>query len=167
YVRDEAETGLAVRDEIVNLVHRGQREQREQRVEAEVPEKLEVTEEPLAGIQHPRTGVEIVGSEERKGIQYYTMRDLRNGNVVKNVTQSSARRLWHYAISEFRELPEDLKGVKVSWRGDLGVLKEQKRGTRRRYDLIQKTAQGHRVYFGVTEDGIHGDWKALVEPEGG
>ena len=47
------------------------------------------------------------------------------------------------------------------------VLKEQKRGTRRRYDLIQKTAQGHRVYFGVTEDGIHGDWKALVEPEGG
>ena len=164
YVRDEAETGLAVRDEIVNLVHRGQRGQR---VEADVPEKLEVTEEPLAGIQHPRTGVEIVGSEERNGILYYTMRDLRNGNVVKNVTQSSARRLWHYAISEFRKLPEDLKGVKVSWRGDLGVLKEQKRGTRRRYDLIQKTAQGHRVYFGVTEDGIHGDWKALVEPEGG
>jgi hypothetical protein len=164
YVRDEAETGLAVRDEIVNLVHRGQRGRR---VEADVPEKLEVTEEPLTGIQHPRTGVEIVGSEERNGIQYYTMRDLRNGNVVKNVTQSSARRLWHYAISEFRKLPEDLKGVKVSWRGDLGVLKEQKRGTRRRYDLIQKTAQGHRVYFGVTEDGIHGDWKALVEPEGG
>ena len=161
YVRDEAETGLAVRDEIVNLVHRGRS------VIPEVPEKLEVTEEPLAGIQHPRTGVEIVGSEERNGIQYYTMRDLRNGNVVKNVTQSSARRLWHYAISEFRKLPEDLKGAKVSWRGDLGVLKEQKRGTRMRYDLIQKTVQGHRVYFGVTEDGIHGDWKALVEPEGG
>ena len=161
YVRDEAETGLAVRDEIVNLVHRVPR------VKPEVPEKLEVTEEPLAGIQHPRTGVEIVGSEERNGIQYYTMRDLRNGNVVKNVTQTSARRLWHYAISEFRKLPEDLKGAEVSWRGDLGVLKQQKRGTRMRYDLVQKTAQGHRVYFGVTEDGIHGDWKTLVEPEGG
>ncbi len=161
YVRGEAETGLAVRDEIVNLVHRGER------ATPVVPEKLDVTEEPLAGIQHPRTGVEIVGSEERKGIQYYTMRDLRNGNVVKNVTQSSARRLWLYAISELRKLPEDLKGVKASWKGDLGVLKEQKRGTRMRYDLIQKTAQGHRVYFGVTEDGIHGDWKALVEPERG
>ena len=161
YVRGEAETGLAVRDEIVNLVHRGER------ATPVVPEKLDVTEEPLAGIQHPRTGVEIVGSEERKGIQYYTMRDLRNGNVVKNVTQSSARRLWLYAISELRKVPEDLKGVKASWKGDLGVLKEQKRGTRMRYDLIQKTAQGHRVYFGVTEDGIHGDWKALVEPERG
>ena len=161
YVRDEAETGLAVRDEIVNLVHRGRR------VKTEVREKPEVIEEPLVGIQHPRTGVEIVGSEERNGIQYYTMRDLRNGNVVKNVTQSSARRLWHYAISEFRKLPDDLKRAKVTWRGDLGVLKEQKRGTRMRYDLIQKVAQGHRVYFGVTEDGIHGDWKALVESEGG
>lgn len=161
YVRDEAETGLAVRDEIVNLVHGGRL------VKAEVPEEPEAIEEHLTGIQHPRTGVEIVGSEERNGIQYYTMRDLRNGNVVKNVTQSSARRLWHYAISEFRKLPEDLKVAKVSWRGDLGVLKQQKRGTRMRYDLIQKTAQGHRVYFGVTEDGIHGDWKALVEPEGG
>ena len=161
YVRDEAETGPAVRDEIVNLVHRGQR------AKPEVAEKPEGMEDPLTGIQHPRTGVEIVGSEERNGIQYYTMRDLRNGNVVKNVTQSSARRLWHYAISEFRKLPDDMKSVKVSWKGDLGVLKQQKRGTRVRYDLIQKVAKGHRVYFGVTEDGIHGDWKALVEPEGG
>ena len=168
YVRDEAETGLAVRDEIVNLVHRGEREKAEvPREKPEVAEKVETTEEPLTGVPHPRTGVEIVGSEERNGIQYYTMRDLRNGNVVKNVTQSSARRLWHYAISEFRKLPEDIKGADVSWKGDLGVLKEQKRGTRRRYDLIQKTAQGTRVYFGVTDDGIDGEWKALVEPEGG
>jgi hypothetical protein len=165
YVRDEAETGLAVRDEIVNLVHRVGRVKTEIRDKPEVTP--EVTEEQPSGIQHPRTGVEIVGSEERNGIQYYTMRDLRNGNVVKNVTKTSARRLWHYAISEFSKLPTDLKGVKVSWRGDLGVLKQQKRGTRMRYDLIQKVAQGHRVYFGVTEDGIHGDWKTLVEPEGG
>lgn len=168
YVRDEAETGLAVRDEIVNLVHRGEREKAEVPGEKpEVAEKVETAEEPLTGVPHPRTGVEIVGSEERNGIQYYTMRDLRNGNVVKNVTQSSARRLWHYAISEFRKLPEDKKGADISWKGDLGVLKEQKRGTRRRYDLIQKTAQGTRVYFGVTDDGIDGEWKALVEPEGG
>jgi hypothetical protein len=168
YVRDEAETGLAVRDEIVNLVHRGERVKAKDPAEQpSVTEIAKAAEEPLPGVPHPRTGVEIVGSEERNGIQYYTMRDLRNGNVVKNVTQSSARRLWHYAISEFRKLPEDLTSADISWKGDLGVLKEKKRGTRMRYDLIQKTPQGPRVYFGVTDDGIDGEWKALVEPDGG
>ena len=31
----------------------------------------------------PGTGVEVLETEERDGIKYHVMRDLRNGNVVK------------------------------------------------------------------------------------
>lgn len=157
YVRDEAETGLAVRDEIVALVQRA----RQPAIKEEMA-KAEPHADGREGVPPPRTGVEIADVIEREGVAYYTMRDLRNGNMVKNVTQSSARRLWHYAISEYIKLPPDLSKAKIAWVGDLGVVSEQKRGKRARYDLAQRTADGIRVYFGVTEDGIHGDWKSLV-----
>jgi hypothetical protein len=50
----------------------------------------------------------------------------------------------------------------VQWSGDLGLLRIQKQGAQVRYDLVQRTPQGLRFYFGVTEDGIHGRWKMLV-----
>jgi hypothetical protein len=34
-----------------------------------------------------------------------------------------------------------------------------------RYDLVQRTADGLRVYYGVTEDGIHGEWRRVVGGE--
>ena len=163
YVRDEADTGLAVRDEIVQLVLGGKRQViGEVAIETEPIEPEKVVE---VGVPSPRTGVEVVGYEEREGIRYYTMRDLRNGNVVKNVTRSSARRLWHYAISQYTGLPKDLSKASISWQGDLGILREQQRGKKKRYDLAQKTHQGIQVFFGVTEDGVHGKWKRLVGSE--
>ena len=166
YVRDEAETGLAVRDEIVGLVLRGKRES------SPIPPHAEpIREQPRAAQPEPvdepatdtapRTGVEIVRVEEREGVPYYTMRDLRNGNEVKNVTRASARRLWHYAITQHSQLPADLSG-KVQWAGDLGLIGSHRQGKIVRYDLVQRTAKGLRYYFGVTDDGIHGRWKALV-----
>ncbi len=163
YVREEAETGLAIRDEIVLLVQRGSR-----LTSAAPAADVEVREEPHApevAFEAPRTGVEIVGVEERDGTRYYAMRDLRNGNLVKNVTRSSARRLWHYAISQHEQLPADLTKARLAWQGDVAILAEQKRGKVRRFDLAQRTPQGTRLYFGVTEDGIHGDWKRLVGGE--
>jgi hypothetical protein len=159
YVRSEGETGLAVRDEIVQLILRDKREP-DAEATAQVGE-LAAT----SGVTAPRTGVEIVRHEERNGVRYYTVRDLRNGNMVKNVTKSSARRLWHYAISEYSSLPEDLEKASISWKGDLGVIKESRRWGKVRHDLAQKTKDGIRVYFGVTEDGIHGEWKQLVGNE--
>ena len=167
YVRDEAETSLAVRDEIVGLVRRGHRDlhpptpQPEPVREQPRPVQPEPAEEPAAD-NPPRTGVEIVRVEERDGVPYYTMRDLRNGNEVKNVTRASARRLWHYAITQHSQLPPDLNHARVQWSGDLGLLGSQRQGKLVRYDLIQRTSKGFRVYFGVTDDGIHGRWKALV-----
>jgi hypothetical protein len=163
YVREEADTALAVRDEIVRLVLAGPHAA----VAAEgdlSSQEAEPTEE--RGVQPPRTGVEIAAVEERGGVRYYTMRDLRNGNVVKNVTQSSARRLWHYAISQYQTMPEDISKARISWRGDLGLVRVQRRGKQKRYDLAQRTSQGPRLYFGVTEDGIHSEWKELVGVEG-
>lgn len=164
YVREEADTGLAVRDEIVQLVRRGHRPPQEiPQPEVAPPVALEVEE---TGVQPPRTGVEVVAVDERDGVRYYTMRDLRNGNVVKNVTMSSARRLWHYAISQHAKLPEDLTKAPIAWQGDLGVLGKRSLGKRERLDLAEKTAGGIRLYFGVTDDGIHGEWKRLIPSEG-
>lgn len=169
YVRDEAETGLAVRDEIVSLVlrSRGARSEPQAKLEAErivapeAPPQTPVISE-RDGENPPRTGVEVVKVDERDGISYYTMRDLRNGNEVKNVTRVSARRLWHYAIIEFDQLPTDLSKAKIQWQGKYGLLGVQRQGKNVRYNLVERTSKGYRLYFGVTEDGIHGHWKELV-----
>jgi hypothetical protein len=169
YVRDEAETGLAVRDEIVSLVLRTSSvrpapqpkpESGKQVMAEEVAQNQIVAERD--GDSPPRTGVEVVKVEERDGISYYTMRDLRNGNEVKNVTRVSARRLWHYAITEFDQLPSDISKVKIQWQGKVGLLGVQRQGKNVRYNLVERTQKGYRLYFGVTEDGIHGRWKDLV-----
>ncbi|MBN2503115.1 MAG: putative DNA binding domain-containing protein [Anaerolineales bacterium] len=163
YIRTETETGLAVRDEIVELILRGQGEHALPVSEPPVHGRAEAMEkEPET---QPRTGVEIVEVEERDGVKYYTMRDLRNGNVVKNVTEKSARKLWHQAITRYGKLPADFSKARLHWQGNLGVLEVHKRGARVHYDLVQRTPQGYRYYFGVTEDGIHGAWKDLVGAE--
>ena len=160
YVRDESETNMAVRDEIVGLVIK--------RFKAAEPspaagEAEEAEPEPGNGrIAPPKTGVEIAFAEERKGNRYYSMKDLRNGNVVHNVTQQSARKLWQYAINQ--SLKHPVKPEDVQWQGDIGLLKRYKRAGKRRYDLVQRDPDGTlHVYYGVTDDGIHGPWRQVVE----
>ena len=212
FVRDEAETTLAVRDEIVALVHRGlgqpapapvpepahaparapaqRRGSRSAPAAAAAPAPAAAepaaAETPVAPLEGqpaaapaamgpepeaapggpagaPRTGVEIVASEERDGVCYHTMRDLRNGNVVRNVTRKSARRLWHYAISQHETHPLDPE--KIAWSGDLGLVTTHKHGGQTRYDLVQRVDGEVRTYYGVTADGIHGEWKRVVNLE--
>ncbi|HEX2978826.1 MAG TPA: RNA-binding domain-containing protein [Anaerolineaceae bacterium] len=171
YVRNETETGLAVRDEIVGLVLRGSKRHAPASVEppaAEIaePQIKEGNDQPSSQSSEgedisPRTGVEVLPPEERDGGHYFTMRDLRNGNVVKNVTRSSARRLWHYAIRRYQEIAANPEGNVVSWVGDYGMTRKYKQGKTTLYDLIQRTPQGNRYFFGVTDDGIHGPWKEV------
>jgi hypothetical protein len=164
YVRAESETSLAVRDEIVNLVMRGQTEIAEPPDKTQIKEPELDQESPVSEIMDdaPRTGVEVVTVEERGGTKYFTLRDLRNSNVVKNVTLKSARRLWHYALSQYNNLPENIDRVKVKWQDGYGLLSHDKQGRRDRYDFVRKTDKGYRYFFGVTEDGLHGPWKELV-----
>ncbi len=169
YLRTESETGMAVRDEIVEMVLRGQpdRHKEEPITQPEGAEKplpvppADVKAEPETEAA-PRTGVEIVTVEERQGVRYYTVRDLRNNNVVKNVTRKSARKLWHYAVTQYDKVSEDPQS-EVKWQGDLGLLNIQKIGNFSRYDLIQRDAKGnYRFYFGVTEDGIDDNWQRVI-----
>jgi len=199
YVREEAETSLAVRDEIVQLVLRGQGAAPRPPVEAAAepaPARLSLPEpvnppppppdsrrgrnlprppleppapvsaaaagDPLV-INPPRTGVEIVATDERDGVRYHTMRDLRNSSMVKGVTRASARKLWHYAISvkEAGELDPD----QVAWLGDIGLWRKSQKSGATRFDLVQRRGQEIRVFYGVTEDGLHSAWRRLIESE--
>ena len=185
YLREEAETSLAVRDEIVRLVLRGQPTQLErlahegaapasapvgagaERAPAQAaPAEMPAPEMAPAGpaepepLRPPRTGVEIVAAKDRDGIVYYTVRDLRNGSTVKNVTRASARKLWHYAITQ--KETEPLDPAAIVWHGDLGLWKKRRVLGAIRYDLVQRVDAELRVYYGVTDDGVHGEWKQVV-----
>jgi Putative DNA-binding domain len=184
YVRDEADTTLAVRDEIVNLVRQNSHP-REATALAEVPP---VTAEParrevmpslrlpdgepvplpvLAAttVTPPTAGVEIIADEQRGDEHYYTMRDLRNGNIVKNVTRTSARRLWHYAIKQ-RE-GNAVRPERVTWQGEIGLWQRYVKNGETRYDLVQRENGELHVYYGVTDSGMHGGWQAFLAPDEG
>jgi len=159
YVRQESETSRAMRDEIVQLVQRAiVVPSVAQKAAAAMPASVG-EEQPVV---HPRTGVEVVEMVERTGTKYYTLKDLRNNNVVRNVTRPSARRLWRYAITEYETRPVQVDQVK--WHGNIGLWKTYRRSGRKRYDLVQRDSDGKvHVYYGVTDDGIHGEWRHFVE----
>ncbi len=160
WVRQESESAIATRDEIVRLVLQTLAGNRVPVPMAEAEEPIE-TGSPLAD-EPPHTGVEVVESSERNGISYHTVRDLRNGSVVQNVTRFSARRLWRYAISEREAGGLDLNSV--DWRGDIGLWKVHKRGGQTRYNLVQRDPDGKlHIYYGVTEDGLHGAWRVFSD----
>lgn len=165
YVRDETDTNLAVRDEIVALVKRNLRAKGEFNEVAE--EAAQPTSQSSLPVQdglcsEPKTGVEIVLVENRKGVNYYSLRDLRNGDIVHNVTRKSARKLWQYALTEHETNAVDAK--KVDWYGNVGIWKKYKRAGQMRYDLVQRDAKNKLyVYYGVTEDGLHGPWQKMFD----
>jgi hypothetical protein len=172
YIRSEDETGLATRDEIVQLVRDALAVEFAATMPApvEVPVSAEQQTQVAApaialSVDPPRTGVEIVTSEVRKGTRYFSVRDLRNGRIVQNVTLKSARSLWQYAIEQAEKNPCDPKAI--GWVGDIGIWKTYKRSGKIRYDLVQRAGSQLFVYYGVTDDGIHGPWRKLVGGDGG
>jgi hypothetical protein len=173
YVRDETETNIAVRDEIVNLVNRIHPKTEtltQPTAEKIVTSQIEKPEQPVISTpssesEDPRTGVEVIEVVVRGGKSFYTMRDLRNGNIVKNVTQASARRLWHYAITKYGETASNLEKSDIQWRGNYGLIKQYTQGKTQHYDFILRLEDGFRYFFGVTPDGIHGNWKVFSTEE--
>ncbi len=205
YVRQETESSLAVRDEIVRLITRAyppvagtaapaqpesapqptaplampvapqvEYDRDEDEDEDELDEaprsegRAEASEAPARvadatgdGSDAPRTGVEITETEVRKGVRYHTMRDLRDGHEVHDVTHASARRLWRYAIALHEK--GTFQADKVTWTGAHGLWHKYLRSGRPHYDLAQRLPDGRiRVYYGVSEDGIHGPWRQVV-----
>lgn len=184
YVRNDAETDLAVRDEIVALVvesvgsestlanavaggrsqnGRGRRS-RGQQTQSNIAQASKNGSPPKASddpFYLPQMGVELVASESRNGTNYYVVRDLRNGRTVNNVTRRGARKLWNYAIAQAEDQPVD--DGKVQWKGNVGMVRADKRAGKVRYDLALKENGNIRVFYGVTEDGMEGLWAQFVE----
>lgn len=172
FVRDEDETSLAVRDEIVNLVHKSGGRTTTSKVVEAAPEPAPVQREtqptptprpaPSNGSpEAPRAGVEIVETQKRDGTLYHTLRDMRNGNLINNVTRSSARRLWHYAITQAETNPYNAAALK--WRGNLAIVNVRQKGDTALYDLALREGDQIRVFYGVSESGLGDAWVDLVE----
>ncbi|MBA4419711.1 MAG: transcriptional regulator [Anaerolinea sp.] len=171
YIRDEAETGLAVRDEIVSLVlRRGNpflQESTKPISSLDDHQQIQPRVQEVENHQDaaPRTGVEVLPLDIRNGVKYYSMRDLRNGNIVKNVTRSSARRLWHYAIDKYEELNAKPDAHPIEWSGDFGIITRSDQKKVSFYDLVMREGKDYRYFFGVTPNGIHSEWKKLTGME--
>jgi hypothetical protein len=182
FVRQESETVPAMRDEIIRLVEEGRPARApappiEAKPTAEAPAPaVTLPPAPAAGVAAPpkptislpvpapRTGVEVIDSEQQDNVWHHTVQDLRNGNIVHNVTRFSARHLWRYAITEREDNP--VQENQVTWQGDLGLWKTYKRAGVKRYNLVQRDSEGGlHVYYGVTEDGMHGPWAQFVQEQ--
>lgn len=184
YVRNDAETSLAVRDEIVALVLENNGFSASSAAVTAEPEPAQPSSSrrrrrgkgsdsgasSASGQDNsgetgdpfflPQVGVEIVGSETRNDTKYYIVRDLRNGRAVSNVTRKGARKLWNYAIAQMEDHPVDTG--KVQWKGDVGLVRSESRAGKVRYDLARRNGKDIRVFYGVTEDGMEGPWSEFV-----
>jgi hypothetical protein len=104
--------------------------------------------------------VEIGETKERDGVLYHSMRDMRNGSVARNITRKCPRRPWRYAIAQAEEHPVGAGWVKSHV--EIGLLRQWDFSGRARYDLVQVDNGKLRVYYGVTEEGLHGEWARLL-----
>jgi hypothetical protein len=207
YVRDESESSVAVRDEIIALVkevlseqgwrsrsagvepttsnekpgqqQRDRHQRRDQRPPGSntngSPKEVPASEEASAStaivksitaedaFYLPQIGVEIVEANERSGTKSYSIRDLRNGHVIHNVTRKGARKLWNYAIGQYEDKP--VRSEKIQWRGDVGMVTVESRAGKVRYDLARRENDHIRVFYGVTDEGMEGEWAAFVQEE--
>jgi hypothetical protein len=119
-------------------------------------------------LELPSSGVEIVGSQKRGGAWLYEVRDLR---TTVGVTRDRAQGLWAYAIGRYEDLRDgrvDLQS-QVRWRGNLGVWRAYRQGSRTKYDLVHRDANGviGHIFFGVSDWGLGSGWATLLgEREG-
>ena len=118
---------------------------------------------PVCDIPYPRTGVEIVASDVRDGVNYHAMHDLRNQKIIGNVTRDSARRLWRYAITQNESNPCDAGDVFWVEDGAMGYWKAYKpRGGDVRYNLVYRHDGHLHVFYGVTDEGMDDTWLGVV-----
>jgi histidinol phosphatase-like PHP family hydrolase len=171
YVRRNGKTSIASRDDIVEMVRASLAESAEHKEDqpkqsrpappssnGREPATPSTSEAPVPG-----TGVEITNSEQRDGETFYTVHDLRNDKVVPNVTRSSSRSLWRYAITQREDKTFDAS--KVEWHGQYGIVGRRKQGNVYRFDLAyRESGETHpRVFYGVTQRGLSDEWKAAIQ----
>ncbi|MCA9911542.1 MAG: ATP-binding protein, partial [Anaerolineae bacterium] len=144
--------------------HRRERPERTERPEPREPARDRPKPAPAVPADElPRMGVEVVAVESRGSINVYSLRDLRTSAVTRNVTRNSASKLWRYVITQQETNPIDLD--KVHWNGDFGLWRKYRRLADVRYDLVLKTADGARYFYGVPQSELKSGWKAFADVE--
>jgi Putative DNA-binding domain len=127
-------------------------------------ENSKASQQPLPETQvegAPKSGVEILAMEERDGVRYYTVRDLRNKSTVRNVTKKSARDLWLYAIMQHANDVYDVSTFE--WHNDRSILSRSQRAGKVRYDLALRDGAGKvHIFYGVADDATDNRWKELI-----
>jgi hypothetical protein len=170
YVRRNDKTAVATRDDIVEMVRSSlvdsedgpaSTTQEPSRKKSAVSSNGRKPDLPDDDIPRPNTGVEILETEERDGEKYYTVYDLRNEKVVANVTRSSSRSLWRYAITQCEDNTFDPK--KVEWKGRFGVISRRKQGNVYRFDLAYRENGTSHVFYGVTQKGLSSAWNEVIQ----
>ncbi|TVR75780.1 MAG: transcriptional regulator [Sphaerobacteraceae bacterium] len=116
---------------------------------------------PKDNVPRPGTGVELIETDKRDGETFYTVYDLRNEKVVPNVTRSSSRSLWRYAITQEEDTTFNPK--KVEWNGKFGVIGRRKQGNVHRFDLVYSENDKHHIFYGVTLKGLSKDWNQVIQ----
>ncbi|MEZ4564991.1 MAG: putative DNA binding domain-containing protein [Thermomicrobiales bacterium] len=131
---------------------------------AETPDGLTMYEEDAAPDPHaPTTGIEVLESFESDGVRYYTLRDLRYHKLIYNVTKDTERRMWRAAIQQREKGELDTEAVR--WQGDFGLWRSyRQRSGDRRYDLVYLGDGDPRIFYGVSESGMSGPWRAVLPP---
>ncbi|MYH61503.1 MAG: ATP-binding protein [Caldilineaceae bacterium SB0675_bin_29] len=188
YVRNDAETSMALRDEIVALVLESVG------LSSDLVDSGDADEAPSAAdpagsgradgarersprgsgglgkqgaansddpFYLPQDGVEIVDSETRGGTTYYVVRNMRNQRSVGNVTRKGARKLWNYAIAQYEDSP--VKAGQIRWKENVGYIRSGKRAGKKRFDLALREGSDLRIFYGVTSEGMEGAWAQFVD----
>ena len=191
FVRSDAETSLALRDEIVALVlesvglnadlvtgadsdaapSAGELEDggktnaakgtSSRRARGRSNQRSAVRKDPFF---LPQDGVEIVEHETRGDTAYYVVRNLRNQRSVGNVTRKGARKLWSYAITQYEDSP--VKSDQISWKENVGMVRSAERAGKVRFDLALREGSALRIFYGVTVEGMEGAWAQFVADGG-
>ncbi|RRR66823.1 MAG: AAA family ATPase [Candidatus Viridilinea halotolerans] len=156
FIRREGETVPADRGEIIQLCRRA---------------LAEGASSPLDNgqdIDLPRSGVQIVSAQKRGGVWLYEVRDLR---TTAGVTRDRAQGLWAYAISRHEDLRDGRIDVQsqVKWKGRLGLWRAYRQGSRTKYDLAHRDANGviDHIFFGVSDWGLSDAWATLLNERNG
>jgi hypothetical protein len=152
YVRRNDETVPANRGEMMQLCRRALAEGGSSPLDASNDMDL------------PRSGVEIVSEQQRGGVWFYEVRDLR---TTAGVTRDKAQGLWAYAINRHEDIRDGRIDIysQVRWRGRLGIWRAYRQGNRIKYDLVHRDASGvvRHIFYGVSDWGLGDGWAQVLD----
>ena len=167
YVRHNGETVLATHGDLIDMLHAESDDilTRNGHIDTQVHVLA-------AGIEQPKSGVEIVGVTLRGDTEYYRVVDLRT-NRESQVSEYTATSVWLYAIKSFQDIRTRLHDLQhqVRWNGQTGLWRLYRENeyydqrSRVKCDLVFRNEEGRieHIFMAVAVGWIGPAWDALFE----